>query len=204
MRSFPAVALILACLLPAAAAAQTAGPTAGSVEVTGVTALTVNNQTISPKDEDGDLDVKNASAAAGIHFYLSNRLAIGVAGGFTQFSAGVEDSEITASTIIGGPQLRYRFGSSKTALVLVGGGGLTKLKLDASGDDLEGVDAGLLETTGWFWEAGADVSFLFRDNLAFNIGARYQSTRSKDQDDFEFDTAGISVGVGFSFFIGGR
>ena len=202
MRKLTVVALVMAVLCPVAAAAQ--GVSAGTVELSGVTALTFASQTISPKDADGDLDAKNTSGVLGLHFYLTNRFSIGVAAGFTKASLGIEDSEVSLTTMLGGPQVKARFGSDKTALVLMGGAGITKLKIDAQGDDLEGVDGGLFESTGFYWEAGADIALFLRDNISANIGARYTMSRAKDQDDFEFDTAGLSIGVGFSFFFGGR
>ena len=200
MRSLSALALTLVVVTPGFAHAQ-GGPAAGTVEITGATGLTINNQTVTVPGGGGDFDVTNASGAAGLHFYISDRLSLGVVGGFGRLSAGVEGSKITATGMLGGPQVRYRLGGERTALVLVGGAGGNILKLETTGSGVDEFSGEAVDANGWYWEAGADASFLFRDNLAFNIGARYSATRSTNQDGLQFDTAGLSIGVGFSFFI---
>jgi hypothetical protein len=177
-----------------------AGPVQrGTWEIAGVSGLLFNIQTLSPEDEDEDIDFNSGTVVFDTTFYASGNLGLGVALGFNRlkFEAPDNSSFEVTSTIIG-PQAKLRFGGERADLVIVGGGGYSSNKVSAEGPDIE--EDAEFDSDGFFWQAGAHASIFMNDLTSFDLGARYQSSSISDEDDVKLDVSGMIITVGFSIY----
>lgn len=200
-RVFVASAVALVLLQPTLALAQSP-VRGGTIEVSGATGFVGSFQTVSPDGADDDVDVTNASAGFGLYFYTSGLLGFGVSGNFARASTTVGDADLTTTNTLFGPDVKLRFGADRVQLVLIGGAGYTKAKIEAGDAEIvEGVDATDFEIDGLYYQAGGQVDFFLNNAVSVGIGARYQASMLTDSDDAEFDIAGLAVTLGLSVYL---
>lgn len=189
--------LIAVLAMPVTAFGQSA-VRKGTIEVNGNTGLAASFDTVSQADQPDDIELRNTAAGAGLFFYMSSRLGVGVVGTLARVNFGAGSDDYTATNLTVGPAVKLRFGGEKTDLALTGGAGLANTNIDSTYGG--GGSGSGFKTSGFYWGAGADASFFVRDSIAFTLGARYQASKVKDEADVQFDIAGFSFSAGFSLF----
>ena len=166
-------------LFSSVCSAQTVTP--GSFQVSGVTAVLVNRQTISTLDAGGRLagDVNLTSANVGFEgtYYITPHFGIGGLITYQRLSIEAPDRNAVFDVSGGffGPlaQVRLPLGD-RSEFVIVGSDGGTKSSLV---NQNTGVSNNVASTVdGRYWLAGGGLSFAVRPNASFDLGVRYQSS----------------------------
>ena len=179
----------------------------GTIQISGVTSVLVNRQTLSTQDANGQLTAGNVdltSVNLGFEgtYYVTARLGIG--GLLTYQRASVESSDTNAIFRVSGgffgplAQLRLPLGG-RSEFVLIGSDGgisasLTNQNTGVSSNAASHVD-------GRYWLAGGTLSFRVYPNASLDLGVRYQDSAFTGQGSQKTTAAGLLLGAAFSLYI---
>jgi long-subunit fatty acid transport protein len=193
-------------MLSSVCSAQTV--TTGTFQVSGVTSVLVNRQTITPPDSNGgpqaNDDVNLTLANLGLEgtYYITPRFGIGALVSYQRVSAeaSAKNALFRISGGFYGPlaQVRLPLGE-RSDFVLVGSGGGVSASLV---NQNTGVSRNVAESVdGKYWLAGGGLSFLLNPNASFDLGGRYQSsTFSQGSQGGTTTAAGLLVVIAFSLY----
>jgi hypothetical protein len=188
--------------------------TAGSFEVSGVTGVFVNRQTILVQDgtgRSGDVDLTAVNAGVEGTYYLTPHLGIGGLISYQRFSAEApaQNALFEISGGYFGPlvQLRLPLGGRSEFVFIGSDGGVTaSLTNRNTGVTLPNQDPSVTNNlathvNGRYWLAGGGLSFFVFPKASFDLGVRYQSSTFTGQGTQQATAAGLIVGIAFSIYI---
>jgi opacity protein-like surface antigen len=193
-------------LWPAFGAAQTIK--AGTFELSGVTSVMSNRQTITTDDPSGQLppgDVGFTSLALGFEgtYFISPRWGVGVLLSYQRLSVDAPDRNAFARLAGGyfGPfaQVRCPLGDRSSFVFAGSYGGIRTTIINQNTGIADNVSVNAL---GRYWLAGGGLSFALLSNASFDAGVRYQSSTFTVPGGQPGKTtaAGLLVGLGFSLY----
>jgi hypothetical protein len=195
------------CLLPQPCLAQTIRP--GTFEVSGVTGLMANRQTISSPETAGqislsDLDVTSLIFGAEVTYFITEHVGFGGLVNHQRLSltAPSEPPLADLASTYFGPfvSVRLPLGGRSTFVLAasVGGTAITIVNQNT------GVGSGTNVTAdGKYWLAGGGLSLGLTPRTSFDLGVRYQdSTYNGQPGTGPTTTAGLLVSVAFSLYLG--
>jgi long-subunit fatty acid transport protein len=194
-------------LVPSVCIAQPAR--SGTFQISGVTGVVANRQTISTLDADGrlqsaDVGLTSANAGLEVSYYLTPRFSIGALVAYQRLTLDAPDRNARFEAAGGyfGPMAQVRLPlGNKSEFVFVGsdGGVVTRLVNQNTGL-AENVST---HVNGRYWLVGGGLSFLVLQNATLDLGLRYQSSTfsGRTSQDNHANAAGLLVSAAFSLYI---
>ena len=193
-------------LLPSVCCAQSVS--SGTFQVSGVTSVLVNRQTISTQAAGANVptdDVNLTSANLGFEgtYYITPRFGIGavVAYQHASINAPAKNALFSISGGFFGPlaQVRLPLGDRSEFVIVGSDGGIQASLVNQNTGVSKNVSASV---DGRYWLAGGGLSFLVYPHASFDLGVRYQnSTFSQGSQGGTTTAAGLLVVVAFSLYI---
>jgi long-subunit fatty acid transport protein len=193
-------------LLSSLCSAQTVS--SGTFQVSGVTSVLVNRQTISTQAASTGLqantvDLTSANLGFEGTYYVTPRFGIGAVVTYQRASVGASARNALFSISGGffGPlaQVRLPLGDRSEFVIVGSDGGIRASLVNQN----TGVSNNVATTVdGRYWLAGGGLSFLVYPNASFDLGVRYQSsTFSQGSQGGTITAAGLLVAAAFSLYI---
>lgn len=163
---------------------------AGTMELSGWTALGYNSQTVDFGG--GEQDYSSFSIDIGGSYYVVKNLAVGAFVNYLDESNSGDLGDSDSSTFVVGPQLTYNLGVAPQASVFFTGG------LGYATNDEDG-----FATDGWAFTLGGGLRYFPVDRVSFDALLSYISASLEDDLGDTVDTSGFGIGVGLTVYFGG-
>lgn len=162
----------------------------GTIEIGGQTDLSFNSSTTSVEGTDVDVDTTTMKVQE--LYYVMPNVGIGILWSYEKTETSVGDTSLTETMNFFAATASYNLSinehtSFRPKLYI----GIASMKDDDSFD-----------ASGTGWGLGAELSHFPSDHLSFDFGVSYESfSLSDDGLDVDFDTSGLTFGVGLTGYL---
>jgi len=180
---------LVSLLIPALASARDLS--AGTLQLGGDTNLGFSMTTTDFGGGDVDTNVFDIGVS-GLYYIIPN-LGVGAFLDYSNESTEFEDIESDFSSTIIGPQVSYNLSLAEQASAF-GTFGLGYAKVDA--DDAE--------ASGFAWQLGGGIRYFPVSAVSLDGSITYSNVSLEDDFNNEGDVSDLRIGVGLSFYFGGK
>jgi opacity protein-like surface antigen len=136
-----------------------------------------------------DADVTSTEFQIDGLYYLQKNLGLGLSILYDKTETEAAGASFDTSTFLIGPQVSYNIPlNEKVSLFVNGLAGYASVEID--GEDAD----------GWGYQIGGGLKYFFTNTTSINGTLSYQSLSMEDDFGNDFDSSGVSVGVGLSIY----
>lgn len=166
----------------------------GTIEIEGLTSGSFMSMNVQVEDEDL-LDISLWQIVAAGDVYVFDNIGVGGMISYVAASPEVEGSDMTVSSLMIGPEVKFNLSLAEQASLFAFGTigyAMQSIEVDSESQDI----------SGFFWRAGGGVKFFVSPSASLNLSLSYQMlSETEDESDAEMDLSGFALNAGLAVYL---